>query len=82
MNQMSLARARENRAILKVKEARYPFLYRQTYKGLLRPEWFEQTFPSIPFVRVPINKDVYWRFETALDLDLFKAWEKSREENP
>jgi ABC-type Fe3+/spermidine/putrescine transport system ATPase subunit len=76
-NHMSPARAKQNREIMKAKEVRYPFKHLQQYKGMIRPEEFEKVFPSIQFVRIPVHKAVYWMFETAVDMDLFKAWEKS-----
>jgi hypothetical protein len=76
MNHMSPARAKQNKAMMKTKGVRYPFLHRQEHKGIIRPEEFEQAFPAIMFCRIPVHRDVYWLFETALDIDLFKVWEK------
>lgn len=79
MNQMSPARAKENRAMIKVKSVRYPFVYRQVYAGVIRPEEFEAVFKSVSYCRIPVHKDAYWLFETGMDMDLFKAWERDYE---
>lgn len=77
-NHMSPARAKQNREMLKTKLIRYPYQYTQQFKGMIRPEEFERVFPSITFCRIPVHQTVYWLFETAVDMDMFAAWEKSR----
>jgi hypothetical protein len=76
---MSPAKAKENRAMIKVKSVRYPFVHRQKYAGLIRPEEFEAVFKSISYCRIPVHNNAYWMFETAMDMDLFKEWENNYE---